>query len=796
MQELYTSGKQDSETMIKHFLLTTWRNLKRNRLLSVIQIFCLTIGLATFILIFRYIQYEKNWDKFNVNFDRIYRAQEFNKDGSGQAVTQTDPALAKYLEDNFPEVEKSIVMREVWGGFLSTSPERTYYEEQGFYAPSEIFDIFSFQLLVGNPSTALDDANSAILSESLAKKYFPGENPMGKTIRDDKNKVFMVNGIMKDIPEDSHIRPDYLLSIASRTPEEMNSWDNKSFRTYVMLNKEVNPGQFNARIKNLLDENNETNKLFLYLKPIRDLHLNPNDVKDFIVVIIFYTIVGVLILILASLNFANLTTAFSISRAKEIGVRKVNGSGLNDLRKQFISESVLITFISLAFAVLLAFLFLPYFNNIVERHLTLNFQNNPEFVLVVLGATSLTGIISGIYPAFVLSAFRPILILKGNNPLTRTRGKISGLKVLVTVQFVLTVILIATTVWIYRQTQFLKNTNLGFNKSGLYHCTIQQNNTQTNYDDLRNRVLRIPGVMSMAVSKNTPFHSNWGRGVSLEGSAPDEWISFNYNEVTPDYIKTFDMKLVDGRFFSETQKSDEDAVVINEAGTKIFGGEPAVGKRVKVNGKWHTVIGVVKDFHCNSMMWNISPYIMTFNNGNLQDYNEYTFKLDGTRNQKALASVKDLLQEDFPNSIFTISYFDERADMTDVEVWQSVGRTFIFFTVLAILVAGMGLFGLVAYTTRKRIREIGIRRVQGATSLSIFMLVIKEFMILLVIANIFVLPIPFVLKNTTPGNYKYQMESWEIIAIIAFTIFIAVVSSSYEAIKAAHLNPVKSLRYE
>lgn len=782
--------------MIKHFLLTAWRNLKRNRLLSVIQIFCLTIGLATFILIFRYIQYEKNWDTYNTNFDRIYRAQETYKDGSGQAVTQSDPALANYLQENFPDVEKAIVMREVWGGYLSTSPEKTYFEEQGFYAPSEVFELFSFQLLIGNPATALNDPNAVILSENLAQKYFPGENPMDKTIRDGNNKVYKVTGIMKDLPYDSHIRPDYFFSITSRSQNEMNSWDNKSFRTYVLLKEGVNASQFNAQIKDLLDRNSESNKYFLYLKPLSNLHLNPNDIKDFIVIIIFYTIIGILILLLASLNFANLTTAFSIARGKEIGIRKVNGSGVGNLRKQFLAESILVAFISLTFALLLARIFLPLFNNIVERDLTLNVLSNPGFVLLIIGATLVTGIISGTYPAFLLSSFRPVVILKGTNPLAKTGGKISGLKALVTLQFALTVILIATTVWIYRQTQFLKNTNLGFDKSGLYLCSIPGNNTPTNYENLKSRVLRIPGVESISVSKNTPFHSNSGRGLSLEGAAPDEWIHFNYNEVTPDYLKTYNMKVIEGRFFAENQTSDEDAVVINEVGAKIFGDEPAVGKRLKVNGQWHTVIGVVKDFHNNSMMWSIEPYIMKLNNGNLQTYNEYTFKLDGTENQQALAKIRNLLQEDFPNTIFNINYFDDRANMTDVEVWQSVGRTFIFFTILAILIAAMGLFGLVAYTTRKRIKEIGIRRVQGASTANIFLLVVKEFILLLIIANIFVLPIPWLLKNTTPGNYKYHMASWEIIAIVAFIVLIAVLSSSYEALKAAYMNPAKSLRYE
>ena len=783
--------------MIKHFLLTAWRNIKRNKLLSIIQIFCLTLGLATFTLIFRYVQYEKNWDKFNVKFERIYRAQLSWKDGrDDSSIKQTDPVLAWYLKDNYPEIEEAIVMREVWGGYLSTSPEKTFYEEEGYYAPNEVFDLFSFKLISGNKNNALTDPYSVILSKKLADKYFPGENAMGKTIFDDRNEEYQVTGIMQDVPEDSHIRPDYFFSISSRSDWDMTSWGNKSYRTYVLLREGSSAEQFNARIKNLIDEHEESNKYFLYLKPLSELHLNPNDIKDFIVVIIFYAIIGVLILLLASLNFANLTTAFSISRAKEIGIRKVNGGSVGSLRKQFLYESVLLAFISMIFAVFLAWICLPFFNNVVERSLTFNFFSNPLFLGVILGATLVTGIVSGVYPALLLSSFRPAVILKGNNPLAKTRGKISGLKALVTIQFAITVILIATTVWIFRQTEHLKNKNLGFDKSALFHSTIPGNTSDKEYRNLRSQVLEINGVDNVCMSKNSPFHSNWGRGISLEGAAPDEWFSFNYNEVSPDFIETYGIKLVEGRFFSETQKSDEKTVVINETGAKIFGEQSAIGKRLKVNNEWFTVLGVIKDFNVNSVMWNIGPYIMLPHKGDIKSGNEFTFKLDGTDNQATVASLDNLFRETFPNSIFTISYFDDRADKEEVSIWQSVGKTFIFFTILAILIAAVGLFGMVAYTTRKRIKEIGIRRIQGAKTTDIFMLVVKEFLYLLFFANAFVLPIPFILKNTTPGNYKYQMEVWEIAAIIGFSFVIAILSSSYEALKAANLNPAKSLRYE
>ena len=780
--------------MIKHYILIAWRNLRRNKFLSVIQILCLSVGLVTFMLIFRYVQYEKNWDKFNVNFDRIYRVQLDWKDGRDFTYSQTPPAMAHYLQENYPDIEKAIVMRENWGGYLSTSPERTFYEEQGYIAPNEIFEIFSFDLLAGNIQTVLAEPNSVVLSKSLAEKYFPGQDPMGKTILDDRSNEYRVTGVMKDPPKNSHIVPSYIISISSRSNWDFTVWDDQSFRTYVLLKEGADYNKLNISIKSILDQRVEANQFFVYLKPLKELHLNPNNQNDFIVVIFFYSVIGILILILASLNFANLTTAFSISRSKEIGIRKVNGGGVGSLQKQFLAESVILAFIALFFALLMARLFLPYFNHVVQRDLPLDFFSNPLFLSTVLISTLITGIVSGLYPAFLLSRFKPVSVLKGNHPVSK--GKVTGLRLLVTIQFIITVILLASTVWTYRQTQYLKNKNLGFEKAQLFHTSIPGNKSERNFEELKELTLRIRGVENMAVSITTPFHSNWARRVEKEGASADEWINFSYNEVSPDYLATYELQLQDGRFFVRNQKSDERACVINQTGARALGWDAPVGKRLNIAGEWYEVIGVIKDFHINSVMWNIQPYVMKLHSGNLTWGGELTFKLSGDDNQRAAAELDNLLRSNFMNTIFTISHFDDRAHHGDIEVWESVGRTSAFFTVLAIIIAAVGLFGMVAHTTRKRVKEIGIRRVQGAKASDIVVLVVKEFFLLLLIANLFVFPIPYLLIKTTPGNYKYHMASWEFIAIIGMSLLIAIIASGYEALKAANMNPVKTLRYE
>lgn len=780
--------------MIKHYILIAWRNLRRNKLLSVIQILCLSVGLVTFMLIFRYVQYEQNWDKFNINFERISRVQLDWKDARDFTYNQTPPAMAHYLQQNYPEVEKAITMREVWGGYLSTSPERTYYEEQGYIAPNEIFDVFSFSLLRGDITSALTEPYSVVLSESLAAKYFPDEDPMGKTVRDDLRNEYRVTGIMNDIPQNSHITPSYFLSISSKKDWDLTIWNDQSYRTYVLLHEGTNLSRFNARIKTLLDKHVEGNQFYVYLKPLSELHLNPNNLNDFIVVIFFYSVIGILILILASLNFANLTTAFSIARAKEIGVRKVNGGGVGTLQRQFLAESVILAFISLGFALLLARLFLPYFNHVVQRDLPLDFLKNPLFTGVVLGSTLLTGIVSGIYPAFLMSRFKPITVLKGKNPLAK--GKISGLRLLVTLQFVITVILLASTVWTYRQTQYLKNKNLGFSKGSLFHCSIPANSGERHFKEIKELALRIPGIENITVSITTPFHSNWARRMEKEGASADEWFNFSYNEVSPEFLSTYGLQLEEGRFFSETQKSDEKACVITRTGARILGWDGPLGKKLKIGEEWYNVIGVLKDFHNNSVMWDVQPYVMKLHSGELTGGCDFTFKLSGVDNQSTANALDNLLRANFVNTIFTISHFDDRANREEIEIWRSVGLTSAFFTVLAIIIAAVGLFGMVAYTTRKRVKEIGIRRVQGARSTDIVGLVVREFFYLLLIANLFVFPIPYVLVKVTPGTTKYRMDTWEFFAIMGISILIAAIASSYEAIKAVKMNPVESLRYE
>jgi len=363
--------------MIKHFIITSLRNITKKKLLSFIQIFGLSLGIAAFILIAKYVHYEKNWDRFNTKFDRIFRVQQYKKEDKNKIQDQTSPPLADYISQNIPDVQTAITVREVWGEFLSPEPEITFYESNGFFANSDIFSVFSFQLKEGDKKTALDQPNSIILSESMAKKYFPDEkNVIGRTIRDKRKKELVVTGLMEDLPKNSHIRADYFRSIANRFDNQGINWSEQSYRTYVVLPKGIEKQRVDEQIKYLYDEHINLNKNYLYLHPLGKIHLEPDNSGDSNAVIFFVSMIGILILILAMVNFMNLSTAFSSIRSTEIGIRKTNGSGKRLITFQFLSESITLSVVAFVIALGIAFISLPYYNQVVNREITLSLNKD------------------------------------------------------------------------------------------------------------------------------------------------------------------------------------------------------------------------------------------------------------------------------------------------------------------------------------------------------------------------------------------------------------------------------------
>lgn len=779
--------------MLKHFIIIAWRNIKRRKSLSFIQIMCLSTGLAAFILVARYVQYEKDYDKFNINFDRIYRAQSYKindrlDDGSALPVP-----LAKYLKENIPEVENAILMEEIWNENLSSDAEHIFKEQEGFFAPSDIFEVFSFELISGNKKDLLDKANSIVLSEKMAEKYFPGQNAMGKIIFDEQKQELLVTGIMKDIPEQSTIAANYFRSNATLLKNLGDNWGNSSFENFVLLKPNVSPVTIDAKIKDIINEFDKDAKEVLYLQPLSKLHLNESARDDRGSIIYFFSFIGTLTLLLACVSFMNLTTSFSTLRSVEIGIRKVSGSNKNIIRLQFLTEAIVISFISFALAIFIAYLILPLFNTVVNRNIELNFLQNPLFLLFLFATVLITGFIGGSYPALIISGFKPVTVLKGKNPFKK--GNVTGLNAMVYFQFILSIVLITSSIWMYKQVNFLKNKDLGFVKENLLHCTLPAIKTNISYHQVRQQILENPGIEDMTISINSPLHTNWGNRIKYEGGPTDDFTHARWNQACENYINTMGMQLASGRNFSADFSADTKTCLINETAVKQFGWDNPIGKWID-NGERYIVVGVIKDFNIQDVHNPIIPYFLLYRDEGFTNYNDLTFKINPETMESSLAHINTVLKESFPNILFEVNGYDVGTYRLALKIWTSAKDTFAFFTIMAVLIAAMGLFGLVVFATQRKVKEIGIRKVQGARTIQILPLITKQFLVLVLAANVVVFPLARLLENKTPGQFKYSFTISDLFLVVGISVFVTLISSGYQAFKASRLNPVKALRYE
>jgi len=782
--------------MIKHFINIALRNIKRNGLLSFIQIVGLSLGITAFILIVKYVQYEKNWDTFNTNFDRIYRVQEYKKGDKLDVNTLTSFPVANYLKYNIPEVEKAISIDTEKNKIFSSTPELTFVEQFGASAPSDIFDVFSFKLIQGNKEDVLDQPNSIVLSQTMAQKFFPRKNPVGEIIYDKEKNELEVTGIMEDIQANSHIRAGYIRSIIKTSNKNANEWDYTSFMTYVLLKPGTSVSAVDNEIGNIYGDHLPLNKSELYLHPLKKIHLEPDESGDSKSIVFFYSLMGILILLLAKVNFMNLSTSMSTKRSKEIGIRKTNGSSKQIIRWQFLSESIIISLIAFVIALVLTFVCMPFFSTVVKREITLSLFNDAGLILFTLGIIILAGFLAGIYPAYVAAGYNPIKMLKGQGYFPGTKRKSYGMMVMVYVQFILSTILFGSSIWMYKQVNFLENKDVGFDKEYLLHTRIPSNNSHVSYDVLRNELLSNPDIKNVSISGNTPLHHSWNTTVFYEGGPNDELTPVHYNKACYDFINTYNFTLIEGRNFSRDYSTDANKCIVNETAVKKFGWENAIGKWIEDEGKKYEVIGVLKDFNQGNVHTLIEPYLLLLHDGNLDQTTCFTFLVNSEKINQSKREVKNRLAGFFPNSIFNIYEFEEDRNRKDLEIWTNARNTSGFFTFLAIIIALVGIFGLVVFTTQQKIKEIGIRKVHGAKTAQMFFLSINKLIVLLLIAVLNVVPVFPILQRLTPGAYKYQATVWDVLFVAIGSILIIVISSGFLAYKAAIQNPVVALRYE
>jgi putative ABC transport system permease protein len=790
--------------MLRNFLLSASRNFYKNGVYSLINIFGLSVGLAAFILLSLFVRFESSYDTYHDDHERIYRVDQLVSSAyETRSWNQVPAPVSVELENSYAEVEEAIAIRAIWGEYLSTSKERTFLDEDGYYANPDIFNLFKIIFIAGNKETALDAPMKIVLTESLANKLFPDSDPLGQNILVDSKRTYQVSAVIKDYPFNSDSRPSYFISFETYksiyNEDYFDHWDWHHSKVYLKLRKGVDAKIFESKIKNLLDEFIEDRDEEIQLKPIWIIHLYNSTEDGYWITIILYGILGLLILLLAAINFINLTTAYSLTRAKEIGVKKIVGSSRFSLMSQFLGESLIVVFISLLVAFTITEATLPIFNRIVSVPLDMRYIEDWQFTLFIVGITSFTGILSGLYPALVLSSINPLTIIKNQLFDSNRFKKFSMRRGLIVFQLVMSIMLVLITFNLLGLFNYFQNKDLGFDKQNLLICGIKETEKVkiNEFSALRNDLLQIPNVEEASLSYNTPFYGSSGQTMNWEGAPEGEEMTCRYNRAYATFLNTLKIDLLAGRHFDANRTADSSACIVNETFVSAAGWslDEAIGKRV-----WdlkYTIIGVTKDFHVKSPFSKISPYFLFNHPGYLTGNKIIDIRVRDASNKETIKKIKIILEDYFPESNFEIGPFDENKNNGNTnKVLSAMGKTFGFFTVVSIVIAIIGLFALVSFSSKRKVKEIGIRKVLGATSSQIYGKLAKEYLVLIFIANLIAIPLGILFGKGVPSYYKPADNYSQIFWIALLSIVITLLTISIQVIKSSRANPVESLRYE
>jgi putative ABC transport system permease protein len=792
--------------MIKNYFKILLRNIIKHPGYAVSNISSLAVGMTTCILILLFVHREMGWNSYYKNYTNLYRVQQkvIYKDNT-QIEGQTGYSLASELNKQIPEIENATVTGYIWGEYLSTSDKLTFFEKNGCFADNNIFKVLTFEFIEGDPKHALSEPFSVVLTKEIADKYFPNENPLGRNIKSSNNRLLKVTGVVKDQPFDLDFRPSYLVSMS--TYKEVTGWKEfdrlenigaSLFFTLVTLKPNVSLNAVNDKLYNFQDRYVENNIKKIYLKPFAELHLTSDERNDNLIAVYYIEAFAIFVLILACINFINLSTANSFLRKKEIGIRKVVGASRSSLFFQYIGESISYSFISMILAFLLVVLLLPYFNIIVQRQISFNFIKDLNFVSVIIAVFLITGFLSGIYPALYLSGFQPVKIIKGELSVFKNAKKGTSKsflrKTLVTFQFCISILLLVGTIYVVNQVNFMRTKDLGFVKDNLIIGRIYGSDNKVRFETLRNELTNNKNILNMSVSDNTPFHGLWGKEINWEGVPADDKVGIKFNEVSYDFINTFQMKMILGRNFSKQYSSDTKACIINETALKSFNFKNPLGKRID-NDKY-TIIGVVKDFHAYSVHEKIPPYYMVLQNDEIESGNILTMKINPADKIATMDFIRRQLRSFFPDAIIEVTTYDDDLNFGTKGTWEIVENLFIGFAIISILIATNGLFGMISFASQRRLKEIGIRKVFGANNPHLYLQMSREFAATLIFSALMAVPSGYLFANTTPGAYKYQMQPTDYLIAIGLIIFTAVIATVYHTTKAVLANPIETLRYE
>ncbi len=801
--------------MFKNYLTIAFRNIKKHLGYSLINVAGLAIGMACCILILLFVFDELSYDKFNKNHDRIYRVTRkwFNADGVVNLhLGQVAPPIAPLLKNDFPEINHAV--RIIGAGGLLVGSNATFYEEpQFFFAEEDIFKVFTFDMIAGDPETALKDPFAIVITDEMAERYFGTENPIGKslTIKTSSQKADMkVTGVIEPLPHNSHFHPNLIGSFKTYEAvvgdEELQNWGSNNYATYLLMDEGYDIDRLKSQLDPFIDRHygeGRSQGTKLELQRLTDIHLYSHldsevEANSDITYVYVFSIIALFILLIACVNFMNLATARSAGRAKEVGLRKVIGAQRPQLIRQFLSESIITAIISLLLALGIVLLVLPKFNQFIGRELSLNISANISLLISLLFIAIFVGLLSGIYPAVFLSAFKPVRVLKGN--LDAGKRGFSFRTVLVVFQFAISIVLIICVGIVSSQLDYMQTRNLGFDEE---HVVVLPSSPGMIFrlEGFKTRLLQNPNILSISAAKRVPsgrlLDSAGARVLSGETSEP---VDFRIAQlrVDYDYIPTFKMELAAGRNFSREMGTDPtQAFIINETAARRIGwgsSEEAIGKGFGYGQRNGQIIGVVKDFHFESFHQEISPIVMFLSK---TDMAQISIRIGPENIPQTMAFLKDIWAEMRPDYPFSYYFIDENFDRL-YRSEEQLGRIFSIFAFLSVLIGCLGLFGLASYSAERRTKEIGIRKVLGASASGITLLLSKEFTKWVLLANVIAWPVAYLIMSRWLQSFAYRSGIGVGTFLLAGGIawIIAFFTVAYQAIKASIADPISALKYE
>jgi putative ABC transport system permease protein len=779
--------------MFRNYIKIAFRNIRRYKAYSIINIAGLTIGMACFILIFLWVYDELNYDGYHAHSDRLCRILLKKADDPGdRGMPSTPYILPQILKDEYPEIVEVTRIRTRGYPSAVRSGDITFYERQFFLTDPSFFSMFSYDFAAGDPKTVLTNPNSVVITQEAAHKYFSDEDPMGKILRWNNTHDLEVTGIINKVPYNSHLQFDFMASLQLYDSERLSSWWREA-AAYVLLQEGTSVKDVSQKIAGTIQRYHPEDDYIISLQPVKEAHLNiaQGGRSDRMFVLIF-ALIAVMILAIACVNFMNITTARSGIRALEVGLRKVVGAKRADLIKQFLGESVFLSLISFFLAITLVDLFLPMFNGLQGKEMSLLGSGN-MFIYLSLGlAAFVTGIIAGSYPAFFLSAFQPANVLKKNI----SRGRKGSLfrAILVVSQFSVSVMLIILTLVAYKQMQFIRNTELGFSQEQIVHIQVNDQ-LRDAHKTFKERLLRDPRILNVTYASAPPHFLFNVNDFEWEGMDTDKEVELNFLYVDHDYAETFDLEIVEGRDFSEDYPTDAtEAYVVNESAVRFMGMTDPIGKQVVLAGREGRIIGVVKDFNYKPLIFEITPMVMGIRPS---WYYDLLIKINPGDIQGSLAYIEKVFSETSPAFPFEYQFLDEWFEMiyTPLTILNHIFSSFAF---LAVFISCLGLFGLASLLLEQRKKEIGIRKVLGASTAGVMLLLSKRFMRIILVANVIAVPVAYFATRMFLNLFVYRtkLDAGMVVATVAFTFFVALLTISYQVIKTALANPVDSIRYE